>query len=749
MNLTNALVVMLQSSFVLLSGLAFAHLFRRVLRLKLTILRVSILACVALVLLAPFSRVRESAPVPVSWSPAPVALQNVDRSEISTVASSNRPQTVATQVSTTQSRSIEPTSLFVWIWAFVATVLAARFAVGLFALQRIRKTSRPVLRPNLSAPVFESELVRMPFVAGVFRPSVFVPTDWLSNTDQKTINAVLRHESAHIENGDLTWKLATSIVTILLWPQPILWIAVRNMMHASEELCDEQVIASGISRQDYASALLEVSSALCRRQNYAFGIGAISPGSRMAQRIEAILKTGRARVTQISRPAKFLAMIGVVFVATMATMIFGRSDVKNLAPMAPFDVRIVDSLGQPIRTPMRAWIEILDRKLGGTEESLVIKNGSVTIDPSRAEAYTRGHLIVAAKGYGMAFRRVWPVEEHIKEIRLSPPAAIHGRLLLPDGRPASQVHIEILRASRFGPEGLEFAYPGRKLLGWADSTNAKGEFTIEGLANDAEYQLHVWDSQFSNYGVPQHVEIRGQRQLNLADIKLTSAAKISGKVSRAGKPVSGVVVRAEREVGALRADDTDTMIAMTGDDGRYLIEGLGPVPHTVTLDLRENIAQRLSARAHRSVLTDAGQMVAGVDFELLPGATLQGKVVRKGKPVSKALVAINGPAHPIDAILQNTLTDSNGSFRFSVPAGEQRIYCQEVGAPNPQIVQVNQGETRLITIDLDEVTKHGPQTGGVKLGFPYSKGIKKIAPSPRTTSKTKLTDIFVPPISLP
>ena len=97
-----------------------------------------------------------------------------------------------------------------------------------------------------------------PFVFGLFRPRIYVPSD----LSDEALACVLAHERAHIARKDSLWKLFGFLLLSLHWFNPVLWFSYVLLCRDIEKACDERAIrGQSISyRKVYSSALLALSA---------------------------------------------------------------------------------------------------------------------------------------------------------------------------------------------------------------------------------------------------------------------------------------------------------------------------------------------------------------------------------------------------------------------------------------------------------------------------------------------------------
>ncbi|MFT5469329.1 MAG: hypothetical protein ACI8UO_004449 [Verrucomicrobiales bacterium] len=70
----------------------------------------------------------------------------------------------------------------------------------------------------------------------------------------------LRHELAHVRKRDGAWQLLGAIVAILHWPNPLVWLGLRQLGREREICADAEVVRSGISPSAYSNLLVRLAS---------------------------------------------------------------------------------------------------------------------------------------------------------------------------------------------------------------------------------------------------------------------------------------------------------------------------------------------------------------------------------------------------------------------------------------------------------------------------------------------------------
>jgi len=137
----------------------------------------------------------------------------------------------------TPMASINP----IQITIFVGSIL---WIVGVICLliyslvSYIRLKTKVSTAMLISDNVFESENIKSPFVLGIVKPKIYLPTHLLEDEH----NYILMHEQIHIRRFDYLIKPFAFLVLCLHWFNPLVWLAFRLMSKDMEMSCDEQVV---------------------------------------------------------------------------------------------------------------------------------------------------------------------------------------------------------------------------------------------------------------------------------------------------------------------------------------------------------------------------------------------------------------------------------------------------------------------------------------------------------------------------
>lgn len=180
-------------------------------------------------------------------------------------------------------------------WKLRASVLAEGCSVN----------SSPEGGRHKNSRIYLADHLKSPFVMGLFRPSVYLPSDLPEHVREY----VIRHELAHIRRKDPILKLLMFSLTAVHWHNPLIWAAYALCCRDMEYACDEAAVRLENEgyRKAYASALLSLS---IQKTGNARMFPSFSKGSPK-QRIQHIIAHQKPLAQAGILGALLIALLGV------------------------------------------------------------------------------------------------------------------------------------------------------------------------------------------------------------------------------------------------------------------------------------------------------------------------------------------------------------------------------------------------------------------------------------------------------
>ena len=361
-------LLIVKSTLVLAAGACVAFLLRPAsASVRYTVWALTLAIVVALplgMLAAPAWDVAVGSPsvfpeIPVA-EPAPIS---PEQSATSTVASETVVGSSAATLATSARDRVStvpqiPDSAPFFLWLIGASFVIARMVVGRYSINRlVRKAielgdeswrsvlDRESARLGVRAPVrlFESARVSTPLAAGFASPVILLPSGAGSWRPEHR-EVVLRHELAHIAQGDAVVCVLSGIACAIYWFNPLVWIATRKLRAEQERTCDDRVITLGVPPADYAAHLLEVARSARNIGMHSFVSVAMARPSQLEGRLLAVLGTRRRGSLTRSRSvlACLFALIALTALSALrpvraesAVIVRSQADFPGVVVFAP------------------------------------------------------------------------------------------------------------------------------------------------------------------------------------------------------------------------------------------------------------------------------------------------------------------------------------------------------------------------------------------------------------------------------
>ena len=221
-----------------------------------------------------------------------------------------------------------------YVWTFIVSVIwcigiAAMLLYAVISYVRVRR--RVAERAPYEGNIFLCDHVKSPFILGLVRPKIYLP----SSMDTTAMEPVIAHEKAHLARRDHWWKPLGFLILTVHWFNPLCWIAYVLLCRDIELACDEAVLRAGADRERYALALLGLEE---RRGRWSPS-GSHFSGHALEERIKAIMKRKHISIT---------ALVAVLVVMCVTTTVFASAapeDREDPHQNAPETGYVYDHLG--------------------------------------------------------------------------------------------------------------------------------------------------------------------------------------------------------------------------------------------------------------------------------------------------------------------------------------------------------------------------------------------------------------------
>jgi bla regulator protein blaR1 len=163
------------------------------------------------------------------------------------------------------------------------TMLAAAQPVPALDLALQTLAQRFGCHPSIR--VLQSAIAQVPLVLGTLKPVIILPSSVLLQMSPTQLEMILMHELVHVRRCDylVNW-LQIVAESVFFFHPALIWLG-REIRRLREEICDDQVIAFGAARLEYARMLVGLEE----RRTGSIRLAPSAAAGALTQRIERII----------------------------------------------------------------------------------------------------------------------------------------------------------------------------------------------------------------------------------------------------------------------------------------------------------------------------------------------------------------------------------------------------------------------------------------------------------------------------
>jgi beta-lactamase regulating signal transducer with metallopeptidase domain len=191
------------------------------------------------------------------------------------------------------------------LWLAGAILLGGYLAASNFALWRIVKREHPLINQEI-LELFEecksqmdvqtivalvpNDQVRSAALFGFVRPRLLLPREMIATASPEELRYIFLHELAHLKRHDIYLGWLTSLLQVLHWFNPLVWLAFYRMRGDRELACDALVLTrtNEEESQDYGRAIVALLRRLSRSRPLPAMAGILESRSQLKRRIAMI-----------------------------------------------------------------------------------------------------------------------------------------------------------------------------------------------------------------------------------------------------------------------------------------------------------------------------------------------------------------------------------------------------------------------------------------------------------------------------
>lgn len=226
---------------------------------------------------------------------------------------------------------------------------------------QLLKSAQQVLGVSPKVAVLETDAVQSPSIHGLWRKRLLLPGGTFDLLSREELRCVFLHELAHLKRRDLEVNWLVSMLWVVHWFNPLLWLAFARMRNDRELACDALVLTKtgAGSAQSYGETIIKVVENLVARPSPPGVLALSEERQRLKERIGMIARFRQwPRWSVLALALSFaIAAVGLTNAAGKRVTLASAQDTPKPEPLQdsggatlPRGIhgRVIDLNGQPV-----------------------------------------------------------------------------------------------------------------------------------------------------------------------------------------------------------------------------------------------------------------------------------------------------------------------------------------------------------------------------------------------------------------
>jgi len=172
--------------------------------------------------------------------------------------------------------------------------------------------------------------IHQPFVWGLVRGSIYLPSDFLNIKKPEHQKSILGHEIGHVIRFDAAVNILQVIAQAIYWFHPFVWWANKKIRNEREKCCDEMAVARlNTSPKDYSTAVLETLAVKDKQSRPIPSLAVAGPVKNIEERIRTMLRPGKKFYRRPSLIAAAVVFVFALITAPTVLVLTARAEDKT------------------------------------------------------------------------------------------------------------------------------------------------------------------------------------------------------------------------------------------------------------------------------------------------------------------------------------------------------------------------------------------------------------------------------------
>ena len=174
--------------------------------------------------------------------------------------------------------------------------------------------------------------IGQPFVWGLLRGSIYLPTDFVKINNVGQQRSILGHELSHILRFDAAVNTLQVVAQAIFWFHPFVWWANKRTRAEREKCCDEMTIARlGTQTKEYSKAIVNMLISEHKHTRPVPSLAIAGPVKNIEERIKTMLRPGKKFYKRPSIIAATVVILIALITVPTAFVLTARAETKAAA----------------------------------------------------------------------------------------------------------------------------------------------------------------------------------------------------------------------------------------------------------------------------------------------------------------------------------------------------------------------------------------------------------------------------------
>jgi bla regulator protein blaR1 len=168
-------------------------------------------------------------------------------------------------------------SLIVSLWILGSFALFVRLIFAFIFVNKVKNSSQNTTNASLenlvetlkvkmgmqqAIGIKESKAVNLPMMMGVLKPMILIPASLLTGLSNSQLEVIIAHELAHIKRHDYLLNGVQSLIEVLYFFHPAMWLLSAQIRIERENCCDDMAIAACGNKILLAKTLVQLQETM-------------------------------------------------------------------------------------------------------------------------------------------------------------------------------------------------------------------------------------------------------------------------------------------------------------------------------------------------------------------------------------------------------------------------------------------------------------------------------------------------------